>query len=216
MNILISGDSLAMPRPNRINDYKFEKELAIHFQDTYGYLLQMEMQKYLANKNSMVINRAQRGATIKTIHQEIINHVFFFQPDILILQVGIVDCWIRPEVEQKQYVLLEEFIQCYLDIISLIKKRPEMKCIFIGICPTSDKMESRTPGLLLEIMKYNFVLKSEADGQQIFYINMEEYISSSNTNQYLLPDDSHLNKDGNSLIAKLLFDIIQSHCTTEI
>lgn len=208
MNLLIAGDSLALPRPHRINNYHFEKELAVHFNETYGYLIQMELQKIVTDKMLTITNRSRRAATIKHIHQEIVNHIFYFNPDVLILHVGIVDCWIRPELEQKQHVLLEEFAKYYLDIISYVKKRPEMKCIIIGACPTSNKMEDRTPGLLLEIMKYNFVLKSEADSQQIFYVDMEQHVSSDDPHKYLLPDDHHLNKDGHALVSKLILNVI--------
>lgn len=210
MNILITGDSLALPRPHRINNYKLEEELAVHFHDTYGYLVQAALQNKFPDKMITVTNRAQRAATIKDIHREGGNHIFFFQPDVLIVQVGIVDCWIRPELEQLQYVKLPEFIRYYLELIQMIKQRPKMKVIFIGICPTSEKMEGRTPGLLSEIMKYNLALKSRVDNEQIFFIDMDEHVSSKDPHRYLLPDDHHLNKAGNALVADKIVNIIFS------
>ncbi|CAH1192864.1 hypothetical protein PAECIP111893_00347 [Paenibacillus plantiphilus] len=216
MHILISGDSLALPRPHnpKTYDYGTETELAVNFHDTYGSLLQFGLQKLYPNAPIQVTNRAQRASTIVHIFNNLQDHLFFFQPDVFILHVGLVDCWIRPELETKQYVQIDSFISYYHSLLHYIQKKPKTKCIIIGICPTSEKMYNRYPGLDNEIKKYNLIL-NQADEQQFFFIDMNKHLESEPLNQYLLPDDQHLNKSGNKLIYKQTLKIIQAIIETE-
>jgi len=71
--ILILGDSLAVPRPND----------GIHIQDTYAHKL---------STYDSVINRAQeKTSTFKQL-KRIKSDVAGIKPDIVIIQLGIVDC----------------------------------------------------------------------------------------------------------------------------
>jgi lysophospholipase L1-like esterase len=212
VKILIAADSLSLPRPHRINEFnpKMDNEMAVHYEETYGYLLEQALSKKYPDQAVHVINRGQRFYTIKNIHQQVADHLFFFQPDVLVIQVGVVDCWFRENLGGKQMVPLQDFEQTYKSIVLLIKDRPETKVVFIGISSTSDKMAARYPGIVKEISKYNRVLKSSADHNQIFFIDMEEQVKGDKPQQYLLPDDCHYNKDGNQLIHKLLSGIIEA------
>ncbi|MDH4618268.1 SGNH/GDSL hydrolase family protein [Brevibacillus sp. AY1] len=172
MNIIILGDSLALPRPHRINNYipALKEELAVRFQETYGYLVEQAMRKKYTTTEITVTNRAQRFSTMKDISARFWDHLFFFQPDVIVMQVGIVDCWFRENLGGKQLVELSEFEQHYIHILSLLEQRPDTKLIVIGICPTSVKMEQRYPGILDQIRAYNVVLKSRENHHQIFYM----------------------------------------------
>ncbi|CAI8998291.1 GDSL-like Lipase/Acylhydrolase [Brevibacillus sp. IT-7CA2] len=210
MNILILGDSLALPRPHRINNFDpiQDKELAVHFNETYGFLLEKELRSQFTEMNFTVTNRAQRFSTIKNISEQFTDHLFFFQPDVIVMQVGIVDCWFREELGGKQIVEIEEFEQYYKKIISLVELRPQTKLIVIGICKTSLKMEQRYPGTLTQISLYNDILKNGENHSQVFFIDMETHIEPSDPHVYLLPDDHHLNKRGNLLVSTFLLNII--------
>lgn len=212
MKIFILGDSLALPRPHRIKSFdpEVDKELAVHFDETYGCLLQNELLNAYPTVRFSVTNRAQRLTTIKDIAAQFSDHLFYFQPDVIVMQVGIVDCWIRDELGGKQLVNIVEFEQYYHAILTLLQKRPETKLIVVGICPTSIKMEKRYPGILQQINLYNQVLKSGENHHQVFFVEMESYINSHNPHVYLLPDDHHLNKKGNELISRRLVEIIKA------
>ena len=90
MRILIAGASLTLPRPYRINEFNPEKdkELAVQYHETYGSLLQKELNRLYPNKYFEVINRGQRAFTIKHVVNQIFDHVYYFQPNIFILHVG--------------------------------------------------------------------------------------------------------------------------------
>lgn len=210
VKIIILGDSLALPRPHRIKDFnpEIDKELAVHFEDTYGFLLEKELRAEYPSSGPTVMNRAQRFSTMKDIANQFSDHLFYFQPDVIVIQVGIVDCWFRDELGGKQLVNVAEFEQYYRYILTMLQKRPETKLIVVGICPTSMKMEKRYPGLLRQIQLYNQVLKSGENQHQVFFVEMESYINSHNPHIYLLPDDHHLNKQGHVLVFKQIFKIV--------
>lgn len=212
MNILILGDSLALPRPYRINDFdpSTDKELAVHFNETYGFLLEKELRSLYPSTNTTVVNRAQRFSTIKNIREQFVDHLFFFEPDVIILQVGIVDCWFRENLGGKQLVEVAEFEQTYRDLLSIAEMRPQTKIIVLGICKTSMKMEQRYPGILKQISLYNQVLKNGENRHQVFFVNLEPHIDPNNPHVYLLPDDHHLNKQGNLLISNYLLQLTKA------
>lgn len=208
MRVLITGDSLALPRPYNIRTFDPEKdeELGVHFHDTYGYLLQKELSKIYSKTE--VINRAQSAQCIGDVYEQLFGHLFYFQPDIIILHVGIVDCWPRKELNGKAKTDIGDFSMYYNKIIKLLKRRKQTKLIIIGICSTSKRLEEKYLGTLQQINKYNSVLMSGSDQQQIFYIDMEKHIDIDDPNVYLMLDDHHLNRKGNELICKLIKDIL--------
>ncbi|MET3697637.1 GDSL-like lipase/acylhydrolase family protein [Bacillus oleivorans] len=210
MRILIAGDSLTLPRPYRINSYDphQESELAVKYSETYGSLIQRELCKLYPHKEIEVINRGQRGFTIKHILNQIHDHVYYFQPDVLILHVGIVDCWFREELNGRQFVNLNDFEKGVSEVVKIINSNDTTKLIIIGIAPTSLKMEERYKGLLEEIKKYNKILREQVDYNTIFFIDLENHIQPENPHKYLLMDDQHLNKEGNRLIFNDINNII--------
>lgn len=207
MRILILGDSLGLPRPHRMNDYSPEEtNLAVSYEQTYPSIIQRQL--LLENTSYFeVINRSKRSCTIRDIANEFSDYLFFYQPDIIVLQVGIVDCWFREG--KKQFVNSYDF-KNYLDsIISRLQFRTNCKLIIVGISPTSVKMDKRYAGLNDEIKKYNDIYIKCVDYNQIFYVNLEEFINPFNLSEYILPDDHHLNPKGNKLVAGEVLNIIE-------
>lgn len=212
MRILVAGDSLGLPRPHRINNYSpNEKELAVAYENTYSSIINRELLEHF-NMNPLVemINRSRRFQTIKNVFAEFTDHLFFYEPDVIIMHVGIVDLWFRENLGGKQMIEKEIYKQYFLNILKLLKLRPNCKIIIVGISPTSLKMEKKYPGINCEIRLYNQILKSQVDHKTIFYIDMENYVDSKDPNQYLLPDDHHLNKEGNKLVAEKLIYLIKA------
>lgn len=211
MRIIIVGDSLTLPRPKRINefDYRITEPLAVEFDDTYGALLQRSLLETHSDIYPLVINRGQRAFTIKDVFNQSNDHLFFMDPDVVILHVGIVDCWIR-DSEGKQIVALDEFKVFANEFIDRLLTKPTCKLIIIGIAPTSVKMEERTPAINQQIGLYNRVFWQRVDYERIFYIDLESRINPYNTREYLLPDDQHINVDGNRLLFEQIAPLILS------
>ncbi|MFS0817748.1 SGNH/GDSL hydrolase family protein [Lysinibacillus sp. 1P01SD] len=216
MRILIAGDSLSLPRPHRINSFSFdEKELAVGYEQTYPAIIIKDLlMTYKFNPYIELINKSKRGQTIAGVYSEFIDYLFFHEPEIIILHVGIVDCWFRDELNGKQRVPKDEFA-VYLDrILSYLKFREECKLILIGIAPTSLKMESRFPKINEAIKSYNKILSSKEDYKNIFYVPLENQIDIREIQKYLLPDHQHLNVEGNRLVANELLKIIKGIVNT--
>jgi tetratricopeptide (TPR) repeat protein len=212
MRILVAGDSLGLPRPHRINNYSpNEKELAVAYENTYSSIINRELlEHFKMNPFVEMINRSRRFQTSKNVFDEFTDHLFFYEPDVIIMHVGIVDCWFRENLGGKQMIEKESYKQNILNIIKLLKLRPNCRLIIVGISPTSLKMEKKYPGINREIRLYNQILKSQVDDKTIFYIDMEKYIKIKNPHQYLLLDDHHLNIEGNKLVAEQSIHLIKA------
>lgn len=210
MRILVLGDSLGLPRPHRINNYSpSETELAVSYNQTYPSIIQkMLIEEFYKENYFEVINRSRRFCNIKDILREFADFLFFYEPDVIILQIGIVDCWFREK--RTQIVNIKEFEQTFNQIIEMLKLRPNCKLIIVGISPTSEKMDIRYVGQNQEIKKYNNSYKAHVDNNKVFYVDMESFIDPKVANKYLLPDDHHLNIEGNKLVAQELLKIIRS------
>ncbi|MFC4354693.1 SGNH/GDSL hydrolase family protein [Chryseomicrobium palamuruense] len=206
MRILIAGDSLALPRPHRINSYSpDETELAVTYGETYSSLLHVDLLKDLGDQTFVeIINRSRRSQTIQGIYQEFSDHLFFYEPDFIVVQVGIVDCWFRENLNGKQLIDVTQFEEYLQLIVKLLSLRASTRLIIVGICPTSRKMEKKYTGINNEIVKYNKVLKNSQNNKTVFFIDMCRLINKSNISEYLLPDDHHLSKKGNQVVAENL------------
>ncbi|MBM7555167.1 GDSL-type esterase/lipase family protein [Thalassobacillus pellis] len=187
--VLVTGDSLALPR----------REVKVR--ETYPVLLQKNLLKL--KSNIKVINHAQYGQTIIGVSQSIEADLASLRPDMVILHVGIVDCWPRKELRGKPKTDLKSFKKHYIKIVNLVKKH-NIPLIIVGICPTSIRMDNKYPNTLNQIAKYNNVLKSESNKKDIFFLDMANFIDSSRPNTYLLLDDQHLNRRGSRLVFKLI------------
>lgn len=209
MRILVLGDSLGLPRPHRITNYSpSEKELAVNYENTYSSLMQQYFfNEYKNEKYFEIINRSKRMCTIRDVSNEFNDYLFFYEPDIIVLQIGIVDCWFREN--RRQMVPKAEFEAHVSSIVSRLDLRPNCKLIIVGICPTSIKMDQRYPKLNLEISKYNDIYMKFVDYNKIFCVNMENLIDPTHLNEYILPDDHHLNPKGNKLVAGEVLKLIE-------
>ncbi|WP_342600375.1 SGNH/GDSL hydrolase family protein [Psychrobacillus sp. FSL H8-0483] len=218
MRILVAGDSLGLPRPNRINNYSpDETELAVAYENTYSSIVNKNLLEHFKMDPFIeMINRSRRFQTMKNVYEEFTDHLFFYEPDVIIIQVGIVDCWFRESLNGKQMVDKVSFEKYLSNILMLLNMRPLCKLIIIGISPTSKKMEKKFVGINSEIRLYNEILKAHVDNKNVFYVDMEKHVDSEQTQRYLLPDDHHLNRDGNKLVAEQLICILKGFIFTNL
>lgn len=210
MRILTIGDSLGLPRPHRMNSYSpNEKELAVSYEQTYSSIIQKDLFQELGSKKYFeVINRSRRFCTLKDVIHEFFDYLFYYEPDVIILQIGIVDCWFRED--GKQIVNIEQFKEYLNKIILLLTLRPNCTLIIVGISPTSVKMDNRYSGQNSEVKKYNDIYKAAVNNKSVYYIDMERYVDPVDIHKYILPDDHHLNPVGNQLVANECLKIIKS------
>lgn len=206
IKVLIITDSLGFPRS--------APELLL-YEETYIALLRNKFTEY------DIIHQGRGGATIK----ELFNHSSYYHetlnPDIVIIQSGIVDCAPRALTLTEQHVISRlPFLSEIL--ISFVKKNSNFlrkfrnikytpvevyqeyirkfnllfhNTYWIGILPASDDYEKQLHNIRESIFKYNDVLHKENA--------INKYLSLVNYTEYdIMSDFHHLNKSGHTKLFK--------------
>lgn len=200
--IVLFTDSLAMPR---------EEPEITYFEDTYPYLLRKDYEVFQFSKGGGIMG-------------EFVEQTFYYnqyKPDIIILQIGIVDCGPRA------FSKTEEAIFQSNRVLSLIRrilsktgiskkirnfrqlswtsvesyrrgceffktKFPQAKVYALSIIPPSDSYEKKVPGISKKIEKYNNILKD------VFKENLIDL--SSIPAEGIMSDHHHLTKVGHQYV----------------
>ena len=177
IKILVLGDSLCLPRnePEKVNLWQ-----------TWPYLLKI-------NNDFEVIQLGIGGATIKNLYEQS-SYYFPSEPDIVIIQVGIVDCAPRALGNLEKEIINSNRLLSYLfhhllptkfmrrirkktytnssdfsSYILKIKNRfSNSKIIWIGIVPVSGDYEKTVPGISGNIIKYNKIIEEKLICNNIF------------------------------------------------
>lgn len=112
MNIIIIGDSLSMQRLK--DNTKYE--------DTYGYLVKTSLDPKERNHVYILSKRANDSLT-QSKPDNLLYNIKQFDPDIVIIHLGIVDCAPRLFTKNQQYIIsiLPEKLRS--SIIAFISKR---------------------------------------------------------------------------------------------
>lgn len=199
-------DSLGLPR-------KSGDEL-VPFENTWVNLLK---------KNYDVHHVSIGGATIYQLYEQI-KYNELFQPDLVIVQSGIVDCAPRAfKMAEKQLLasipiiknifnkVAERYGKKIRNARNVTYTKPELfklyinkiqndfknkPVLFVGIVPASAEYEKAVQGITKNIELFNSILKKEAGDN---FIDTSVFI-----NDHVLSDFHHLSSSGN----QLLFDKI--------
>jgi lysophospholipase L1-like esterase len=199
--MLIITDSLGLPRPKpEIVEYNdtWVKKISIYY-DVWQY--------------------SSGGATIIDLYSQI-EYYKMFNPDIVLIQSGIVDCAPRALTKFESQFLnhftlskkitskmltkrrLENMrkrrkctytsLENFEEVVKLFKNEFKNKLFWIGIMPASDNYETIVPGIKKNIELFNNVIKKNLFDN---YLPVADF-----TNQYLMSDNIHLSKEGHSLL----------------
>ena len=169
---------------------------------------------------------SREGMTSKKVVNDLTRYLSAYEPDVVILQIGVVDCAPRAlsYTELKIIRSIPIFNKYIHKIIKkyhtyLIKKRKivytskcdfreniskikshykNKKVIIIPICQTSDEHEKKIPGFKRNVSEYNKILK-EFDSVLNPYGEHQEILMS---------DGHHINNNGNNLVYKCVQDAI--------
>lgn len=209
--IVIIGDSLGLPRV----DLPYEK--------TYPFLLQETLGRTEVVPRNVRLN--DTSVQFKKIHED----VGYFKPDIVVMQLGIVDCAPRmfwrfehrvvgfinkfipvvpflskfrypvTRIFQKVYVTKKRFRQNLHNIFSYLQKQ-NIQVIVINIADTSEINKKKSYRYDENIKEYNEILYEEVPDRNLF-IDLYSYGSS-----ILLEDGIHLNEYGNKATAELILE----------
>jgi lysophospholipase L1-like esterase len=208
MKILILSDSLALPR---------EKPEVCRYEQTWPQLIR--------NDGHMVNQVSIGGATSADLLRQSVYHTSF-HPDVVILQVGIVDCaprfltasekkvllkipfagkslirglnkaWVR-KLRNLTYVPLVPF---KANIEGILKAFQACKCLCVAIIPARKEYETQLPGITDKIKTYNEVLERTPAG----YISLDDFPDHG-----VMSDHHHLNEAGHSYIFMQIKELLK-------
>ena len=210
MRIMLLGDSLSLPRWKVSFAKSADLELEVPFEQTYPVLLHRALEDLYPERDVFVINRAKRACEIGHIFEELGDHMYTYQPDLIVLQTGLVDCLPRKERGGRQKVPIEPFADFYGRILTDVHHKPDVKLAVLGICPGSERVYARLPGFEAAIAQYNEVLARGADGREVFFVDMARHFDPRAPERYHALDDQHLNRAGHRLFFSELLPLAQS------
>jgi lysophospholipase L1-like esterase len=206
VRILILSDSLPLPRV---------KPESCFYEDTWPELI----------RQANIIHQVSiGGATSSDLYRQCPYHVSF-NPDVVIIQVGIVDCSPRfltkteQEVIKKIPVLGKELIRLMNkrwirrtrsltytriqlfknNIQSMIQYFKNSRCIVIGILPSNSQYEHQLPGATKNINLYNKVLEEVGAS----FISLKDIPKHG-----VMTDHHHLNSVGHKYISDEILRIL--------
>ena len=226
--LVISGDSLSMPRPKE----------GILYEDTFPALLQEHMVP-----EWRVINRSRRANNSRkqAMYLKLCDDIHDYKPDVFIYHIGIVDCAPRlfSEFQQKLlerlpisvrqkiigyfsrrrlymtkrfprvFVKPEDFKK-YSQKVILTAKKYASAIYIIGIIMPSDKILKRSFGYRENVLGYNELLKEVSNETGAEFIDL---VNMLDPKEDFLEDGYHLVKSGNRKIYEVLFERI---CNTKL
>lgn len=210
MKIAIFTDSLGLPRNTP------EK---VEYKNTWIYLL---------GKEHEIFQVSIGGATIIDLYNQT-GYLESFNPDIVLIQSGIVDCTPRALTKTENHILnkyritrkilniilkkktirfLRKYRNCnYTNISTFLHYANNFqthykisRVYFIGILPAADAYENKIPGVKHNINLYNRGLKN-------IYLNNFLDTSDFGTNE-IMSDYTHLNDAGNKALFNKICKII--------
>lgn len=209
MRVLLLTDSLSLPR-----EYPGGR---VAWGDIYVNLLRK------AFPGIEFVHVGIGGATISELLR-LQNYYALIEPDLVILQCGIVDCAPRALGELEQQIVkklhLFRFIRpftgflrrhrgvtytpprCFEEnLLALKGKFPGVPFLAIGILPGCSEYESIVPGVSANIVKYNAILRKHAD-----------FIDNTNfPREGITPDHHHMNEAGHRVVYEKLLEKIARH-----
>lgn len=223
---LIIADSLALPRPG------------VTYQSTWPYLLQREFTNWdwvnLARRSSVTTRLVTDGDSGADCLE-------FYEPDGVIIHLGICDC--APRLYRQGSIfqhlvyrlpgnlgrrisdLLEKYrgrrtgnalvderrFRANLENYLRRCKDAGVTVIALEIMPVGEEMIGKNPRIVDQIEKYNRIYRDLADSSGHMKI-VKAFDAAANIEQFTL-DGYHLNQQGNHRTACALVDVIKEACS---
>jgi lysophospholipase L1-like esterase len=225
LKIVIIGDSTAIPRLK--NTEKLSKEVILEdleienpIENTYPYILN----KKIVEENKKFVymeNFSYHGAnSFNIINKLYLAKCFLFNPDIIVLNIGLVDCWERDEKQDKHtpyefmkgknpWVSKMEFFKNITEFIKYSNSNIEQlkKIIIVAIPYTSEKQYLKYRSSLENTIKYNEILREVSKLDKCVFVDSFEKLKEIKE-EITIEDGIHLNYKGAEIVAENIFEEI--------
>lgn len=213
---LCIGDSLALPRDG------------VLFSETWLYKCQQILSDFIVFEN-----RSQWAQTTNSLKST--NYLEYYQPEIVVIHLGIVDCAPRKIFESyyiKANSLIIKFFLKYIlwkifnkrsKLFSIVKEKQYesnirnylercknnnvKKVILISTCPPAIQFLQKNPSVMAVIEKYNSILYKLHNEYEFV-----EYVSPipNDDKSFYLADGYHVNIIGHNNIFETIYPILKS------
>ncbi len=217
MKIQIIGDSFGLPRFNNKTN-----SIEVEFENTYPELLRKELRLFYPNEDIIIVNSSKRFNNSLFLVRNEIMETILIQPEYIVLQVGIVDCWSREpdtyiieEFKGKNPWISKEEYFSNLDIfISNCQKNIQglKGIIVVNITKASLEQYNKHFNSFGNTWDFNNELKTLKHKNKEILLADAYREFSKNIERALCSDGVHPSNYGNKLIANLVLEEI---CTNK-
>lgn len=214
IDIMVFGDSLSLPQPEYLKKYDpiLNPFLSTKLEGTYPVKLERDLSSIMPERDFRVTNLSKRGYTVRDL-VDMRHDVFcWYNPDIVIFHIGLVDAFPRGEKLDEQKTSLDDFDNFFNSIMKFRDTTcPEKTCIFVDISPTNKNIAQKYPAYLQHIKDYNEVFKNlSSQYRNTTCLHMETMFDKSSPYDLLHFDGQHLSVQGHEKVAFALTHIIQN------
>lgn len=203
LHVVMSTDSLSLPRPWSQKIPSARPELFTHVRQTYPLLLETLLRGRYPSSEVRVTNLATRASSLGASISHRLELFAWMEADVAVLHKGVVDCWPRPARGGEPNTSPVQFQEA-LDRLLAERARmaPTLPFIIIGIAPTNDAANGKEPRIGQNITAYNAILRNRIDDRMRF-IDMEQAMMHS-ADGTLHPDGHHLTAAGHAILTEHL------------
>lgn len=216
MNILFLTDSLGYPRVEPSNSSAA---------DVWTYRVRDQIANTNGREHVRFYFDMKTGRDTRSLLFDVKHHVKSYQPDVIVLQVGVVDCYARALTKLEHQILpripLLNKLTKYLvkkhysfivktrniayveqseflaNLNQLYADFPAVKWLVIPIAPANDAYAQKNPLICQRIETYNTIL-AKVFGNAVATAMYAE----ANTDKLFLPDNHHLSGYGHELVSR--------------
>lgn len=214
MKVVVLGDSFGLPRC-----YKNSQEIEVKIEDIYPEQLRQLLKEEFKQEDIMMINMCKRFNNSWFLIERELGEVYLMQPEYLVIQIGLVDCWSRekgvhiceafkgkdPWIDEIEYrIYMKQFIENCLQLIKSLKA-----IIIVNITKTEEEQYSKHLGSHERTISYNKILKEFSKLDKVCVADVYE-VFHKEINRAVCSDGVHPSSYGNFLISNEIYKIIAS------
>lgn len=210
LHVVMSTDSLSLPRPWFHKKPSAEPERFTQYDQTYPYLLEQQLRAALPEVDEVrVSNFATRASGLASAYANRMELFSWMESDLSVLHKGVVDAWPREAKGWASNTSVADFEKSYEKLLAERDRlNPEQAFIVIGICPTNTRSLATYSDINRVLAEYNAVLRNGRE-RGVHFIDMELVVTQEGEG-ILHPDGHHLSITGHKYLADRLSAIALS------
>jgi lysophospholipase L1-like esterase len=173
IHIVLMTDSLSLPRPWNIRDLSSEEGADFDYESVYPTLLRQRLDQIWSKTAVTITNLGKRSCTMEITARSASTVFRLYGPDVAVVHVGIVDCWLRSQSP-------DEFL-CPLDIYAssaeaIVDSRDAARraspILFVGTLDLPERFAQRSPRQNAIIAEYNAALRKTCRRENVFFVDV--------------------------------------------